>query len=154
MLDPSSDNPDVAEAFADVISEVEKPAEESDGPFIAFSHVNIAFDEVDQFWRTSALPSSVGKPFVFCSRSGVGKSVTLRILMGFLKPDSGSVRVENEEITELDEEGMRAIRKRVTMVFQNGALFDSLSVRENVAFSIARAGEVSPRIRWCRSLSG
>jgi len=49
------------------------------------------------------------------------------MLMGFLKPDEGSIRVEGQEITTLSEEGLRAIRKRVTMVFQNGALFDSLS---------------------------
>jgi phospholipid/cholesterol/gamma-HCH transport system ATP-binding protein len=60
--------------------------------------------------------------------------------MGFLKPDSGSIRVEGQEITSLDEEGMRAIRKRVTMVFQNGALFDSLSVRENIAFPLRERG--------------
>ena len=62
------------------------------------------------------------------------------MIMGFLKPDSGSIHVENQEITALGEEGMRAIRKRVTMVFQNGALFDSLSVRENVAFPLRERG--------------
>ena len=66
------------------------------------------------------------------------------MLMGFLKPDSGSIHVEGQEITSLGEEGVRAIRKRVTMVFQNGALFDSLSVRENVAFPYASAA-ASPR---------
>jgi phospholipid/cholesterol/gamma-HCH transport system ATP-binding protein len=70
----------------------------------------------------------------------VGKSVSLRLLMGFLKPDSGSIHVEGQEITSLCEEGMQAIRKRVTMVFQNGALFDSLSVRENVAFPLREDG--------------
>jgi phospholipid/cholesterol/gamma-HCH transport system ATP-binding protein len=60
--------------------------------------------------------------------------------MGFLKPDAGSVRVEGQEITGLSEEEMRGIRKRVTMVFQNGALFDSLSVRENVAFPLRERG--------------
>ena len=60
--------------------------------------------------------------------------------MGFLKPDSGSIQVEGREIVGLDEEGMRAIRKRVTMVFQNGALFDSLNVRENVAFPLRERG--------------
>ncbi len=60
--------------------------------------------------------------------------------MGFLKPDSGSIRVEGQEITGLNEEGLRAIRKRITMVFQNGALFDSLSVRENVAFPLREKG--------------
>jgi len=60
--------------------------------------------------------------------------------MGFLKPDSGSIRVNGQEITELSEEGMQQIRKRVTMVFQNGALFDSLTVRENVAFPLRERG--------------
>ena len=81
-----------------------------------------------------------GQTLCILGRSGVGKSVALRMLMGFLKPDAGSIRVEGQEITELDEEGMRAIRKRVTMVFQNGALFDSLSVRENVAFPLRERG--------------
>ncbi len=60
--------------------------------------------------------------------------------MGFLQPDSGSIRVEGQEIVGLSEDGMRVIRKRVTMVFQNGALFDSLSVRENVSFALRERG--------------
>jgi phospholipid/cholesterol/gamma-HCH transport system ATP-binding protein len=60
--------------------------------------------------------------------------------MGFLQPDSGSITVEGQEIVGLSEEGMRTIRKRVTMVFQNGALFDSLSVRENVSFALRERG--------------
>jgi phospholipid/cholesterol/gamma-HCH transport system ATP-binding protein len=66
--------------------------------------------------------------------------VALRLLMGFLKPDSGTIHLEGQEITGLSEDGMQAIRKRVTMVFQNGALFDSLSVRENVAFPLRERG--------------
>jgi phospholipid/cholesterol/gamma-HCH transport system ATP-binding protein len=81
-----------------------------------------------------------GQTLCILGRSGVGKSVALRILMGFLKPQVGSISVEGEEINALSEEGMRAIRKRVTMVFQNGALFDSLSVRENVAFPLREHG--------------
>jgi phospholipid/cholesterol/gamma-HCH transport system ATP-binding protein len=69
--------------------------------------------------------------------------------MGFLKPQVGSVYVEGEEINGLGEEGMRAIRKRVTMVFQNGALFDSLSVRENVAFPLReRGGLAEDQVEW------
>jgi phospholipid/cholesterol/gamma-HCH transport system ATP-binding protein len=62
------------------------------------------------------------------------------MLMGFLKPDAGSIRVNGQEVTELNEDGMQQVRKRVTMVFQNGALFDSLSVRENVAFPLRERG--------------
>jgi phospholipid/cholesterol/gamma-HCH transport system ATP-binding protein len=81
-----------------------------------------------------------GQTLCILGRSGVGKSVALRILMGFLHPQVGSIRFEGEEINGLTEEGLRAIRKRVTMVFQNGALFDSLSVRENVAFPLRENG--------------
>ena len=73
-------------------------------------------------------------------RSGVGKSVSLRLLMGFLSADSGSIQFDNQEIVGLDETGMNAIRKRITMVFQNGALFDSMNVRENVAFALRERG--------------
>ena len=69
-------------------------------------------------------------------RSGVGKSVTLSHIMGFLKPDSGRVIVAHEDITDFNEPELRRIRKKVTMVFQSGALFDSLTVAENVLFSL------------------
>jgi phospholipid/cholesterol/gamma-HCH transport system ATP-binding protein len=81
-----------------------------------------------------------GETLCILGRSGVGKSVALRILMGFLKPQVGSIRVDGEEINGLTEEGMQEIRKHVTMVFQNGALFDSLTVRENIAFPLRERG--------------
>jgi phospholipid/cholesterol/gamma-HCH transport system ATP-binding protein len=62
------------------------------------------------------------------------------MLMGFLKPDSGSIHVEGQEITGLNEKEMQALLTRVTMVFQNGALFDSMNVRENVAFPLRERG--------------
>ncbi len=109
------------------------------GPVIVFDKVFISFDGRPVLDDISFTVER-GQTLCVLGRSGVGKSVTLRMLMGFLKPDSGSICVEGEEITGLDEEGMRAIRKRVTMVFQNGALFDSLSVRENVAFPLRERG--------------
>jgi phospholipid/cholesterol/gamma-HCH transport system ATP-binding protein len=81
-----------------------------------------------------------GETLCILGRSGVGKSVSLRILMGFLKPQVGSIRVEGQEINAYTEEEMQAVRRRVTMVFQNGALFDSLTVRENVAFPLRERG--------------
>jgi phospholipid/cholesterol/gamma-HCH transport system ATP-binding protein len=109
---------------------------------IAFKNVSISFNGRPVLEDVSF---SVGRTQTLCilGRSGVGKSVALRLLMGFLKPDSGSIQVEGQEITCLGEEGMQAIRKRVTMVFQNGALFDSLSVRENVAFPLREMGKLS-----------
>jgi phospholipid/cholesterol/gamma-HCH transport system ATP-binding protein len=107
-------------------------------PMIVFENVSIAFSGP----VLEDVSFHVGKGQTLCilGRSGVGKSVSLRILMGFLKPDSGSVRVEGQEITTLSEAEMNVIRKRITMVFQNGALFDSLTVRENVAFPLREQG--------------
>jgi phospholipid/cholesterol/gamma-HCH transport system ATP-binding protein len=110
-------------------------------PIIVFDNVSISFGDHPVLQDVSFFVDR-GQTLCILGRSGVGKSVSLRILMGFLKPDSGSVRVEGKEITVLDEDGMQEIRKRITMVFQNGALFDSLSVRENVAFPLRERGEL------------
>jgi phospholipid/cholesterol/gamma-HCH transport system ATP-binding protein len=77
-----------------------------------------------------------GETLVILGRSGVGKSVTLSHIMGFMKPDSGRVWVAGEDITDRDEAELQPIRTKVTMVFQSGALFDSLSIFENVAFPL------------------
>jgi phospholipid/cholesterol/gamma-HCH transport system ATP-binding protein len=130
MIDRSS-NADSIEALA------QEPE-----PIISFHHVAISFNGRAVLEDVS-FHVDRGQTLCILGRSGVGKSVALRMLMGFLKPDEGSIRVEGQEITELNEEGMRAIRKRVTMVFQNGALFDSLSVRENVAFPLRERGGLS-----------
>jgi phospholipid/cholesterol/gamma-HCH transport system ATP-binding protein len=138
-FDPAPSDP---EPFEPEISEEMRPAPNGQVPaetVIAFRDVSISFDgrpvlENVSFWVNR------GQTLCILGRSGVGKSVALRILMGFLKPDSGSIQVNGQEITGLDEDGMQQIRKRVTMVFQNGALFDSLSVRENVAFPLRERG--------------
>jgi len=77
-----------------------------------------------------------GETVCILGRSGVGKSVSLHHIMGFLKPDAGRVIVAYQDITDYTEEQLEPIRKKVTMVFQNGALFDSLTVGENVAFPL------------------
>jgi phospholipid/cholesterol/gamma-HCH transport system ATP-binding protein len=136
----SMSNPDFAETFASAVAgNITRLAETTSNPIISFSHVNISFNGRPVLEDVS-FHVERGQTLCILGRSGVGKSVALRLLMGFLKPDSGSIRVENQEITGLDEEGMREIRKSVTMVFQNGALFDSLSVRENVAFPLRERG--------------
>jgi phospholipid/cholesterol/gamma-HCH transport system ATP-binding protein len=114
-------------------------AQDSAKPIIVFDDVSISFDGRAVLEHVS-FSVRRGETLCILGRSGVGKSVSLRLLMGFLKPDSGLIQVEGQEITGLDEEGLRAIRKRITMVFQNGALFDSLSVRENVAFPLRERG--------------
>jgi phospholipid/cholesterol/gamma-HCH transport system ATP-binding protein len=77
-----------------------------------------------------------GKTLAIIGRSGVGKSVSLQHIMGFLKPDSGQVIVAHTDVTNMAEVELRQIRRRVTMVFQSGALFDSLTVGENILFSL------------------
>ena len=128
------------ESDAALDEDVPAPAPPADAPsIIEFEHVSISFDD-HAVLEDVSFSVSRGETLCILGRSGVGKSVSLRMLMGFLKPDSGSIRVDGQEITDLDEEGMRAMRKRITMVFQNGALFDSLSVRENVAFPLREHG--------------
>jgi phospholipid/cholesterol/gamma-HCH transport system ATP-binding protein len=105
------------------------------GPYIAFEHVYKSFgslvvlDDVS----FSVLP---GETLCILGRSGVGKSVSLQILMGFLRADKGRVMVAGEDICGFDEKQLQEVRRKVTMVFQNGALFDSISVGENVAFPL------------------
>ena len=81
-----------------------------------------------------------GETVCILGRSGVGKSVSLQMIMGFLKADSGHIWVAHEDVTKFSEPEMETIRKKVTMVFQNGALFDSLTVGENVAFPLRERG--------------
>src|ERR1700687_5579248 len=111
-------------------------------PYVEFREVSKAFGEKVVLDRVSfdVVP---GETVCILGRSGVGKSVSLQILMGFLKPDSGQVIVAGEDITAFSEVQMEAIRKKVTMVFQNGALFDSLTVGENVAFPLREKRELS-----------
>lgn len=124
-----------------VEDKVQASGEECVIPFIAFEHVskafdsNIVLDDVSFF----VLP---GETLCIIGRSGVGKSVSLQQIMGFLQPDSGRILVAGDEITNYSEEQMETVRRKVTMVFQNGALFDSLSVFENVAFPLRERGEL------------
>jgi phospholipid/cholesterol/gamma-HCH transport system ATP-binding protein len=106
-----------------------------DGPYIDFEDVSKTFGDKHVLDDVSfnVMPSET---VCILGRSGVGKSVSLQTIMGFLKPDSGRVIVAHEDITDYNEEQLEAIRKKVTMVFQNGALFDSLTVGENVAFPL------------------
>jgi phospholipid/cholesterol/gamma-HCH transport system ATP-binding protein len=79
---------------------------------------------------------------VILGPSGSGKSTALRLLLGLACPDSGSILVDDEDITCLDEDRMRHVRQRMGMVFQQGALFDSMTVGENVAFSLLEYGHI------------
>src|SRR3954454_6786707 len=104
-------------------------------PYIEFKDVCKAFGSNGAIDHVS-FDVPPGQTMCILGRSGVGKSVSLQLIMGFLKPDFGEVIVAGEDIPKMDEPNLERIRKKVTMVFQNGALFDSLSVGENVAFPL------------------
>jgi len=111
-------------------------------PYIQFQDVSKSFgDRV--VLKNVSFEVLAGEMVCILGRSGVGKSVALHNIMGFLKPDSGRIVVACQDITDYDEVQMEEIRKKVTMVFQNGALFDSLTVGENVAFPLRERRELS-----------
>ena len=125
------------EADAEVIPEVkDKP-----GPYISFEHVCKSFGDFVVLQDVSFWVNP-GETLCILGRSGVGKSVSLQMLMGFLKPDKGTILVAGQDIAGFSEAEMQEVRRKVTMVFQNGALFDSISVGENVAFPLRERGSM------------
>jgi len=109
--------------------------------YISFESVSKSFGSFEvlkgvSFWVNP------GETLCILGRSGVGKSVSLQMLLGFLKPDSGKILVAGEDITKLPEKELQAIRRKVSMVFQSGALFDSITVGENVAFPLRERGDM------------
>jgi phospholipid/cholesterol/gamma-HCH transport system ATP-binding protein len=119
-------------------------------PAIEFRDVRLAFGD-----RTvlDGLSFKVmkGETKIILGGSGCGKSTTIKLVLGLLKPDSGQVLVDGEDITNHNEAQMMIVRKKIGMVFQEGALFDSLSVYDNVAFRLHEQGvpeeEVEPEVR-------
>jgi phospholipid/cholesterol/gamma-HCH transport system ATP-binding protein len=126
------------EAAADALPDVKnKP-----GPYISFEHVYKSFGEFVVLEDVSFYVYP-GETLCILGRSGVGKSVSLQMLLGFLKPDKGMIKVAGENICGFQERELQEIRRKVTMVFQNGALFDSITVGENVAFPMRERGEMA-----------
>lgn len=111
--------------------------------YIEFREVTKAFDDHLVLDHVS-FTVDPGETCVIMGRSGVGKSVTLKHILGFLKPDSGRVIVAGQDITDWTEQQLVQIRRRVTMVFQSGALFDSLTIGENIAFPLDDRKDLSP----------
>jgi phospholipid/cholesterol/gamma-HCH transport system ATP-binding protein len=108
--------------------------------YFEFRNVSKAFDDNEVLKDVSFFVEQ-GETAVIMGRSGVGKSVSLKLLLGFLKPDEGKIIVAGQDVTDWNEKQFSEIRRRVTMVFQSGALFDSLTVAENVAFPLETRGE-------------
>jgi phospholipid/cholesterol/gamma-HCH transport system ATP-binding protein len=119
-----------AEAEAQARSHTPPPAN-----FFEFRNVNKAFDD-HVVLNDVSFTVKRGETCVIMGRSGVGKSVSLKHIMGFLKADSGQIIVDGEDVTNYTEREFEEVRRKVTMVFQSGALFDSLTVSDNIAFPL------------------
>ena len=105
------------------------------GPIIVFDKVWLAFDD-KVILRDVSFTLQTGHTKIFLGASGAGKSTILRLILGLLMPDKGRIFVNGEEVDTMTEDQMRAVRSDLGMVFQEGALFDSLTVRENVGYKL------------------
>ncbi|HWB03546.1 MAG TPA: ATP-binding cassette domain-containing protein [Verrucomicrobiales bacterium] len=109
-------------------------------PFIELRGLHKRIGE-QQILRGMDLTIGAGESLAIIGGSGTGKSVTLKLIMGLMNATSGSIRVDGQEITTLNERKLGPHRRKIGMLFQDGALFDSLTVEENVAFPLVEAGE-------------
>ena len=108
-----------------------------DTPAVELRNVSKAFGE-RRVLDDVSLVVPAGRAICILGRSGTGKSVTLKHIVGLMQPDAGHVLVEGEDITSLGPTDLARVRKRVGLLFQHAALFDSISVGENVAFPLRR----------------
>jgi phospholipid/cholesterol/gamma-HCH transport system ATP-binding protein len=119
-------------------------------PAIEFRDVVLAFDDRIILNKLS-FKVLKGETKIILGGSGGGKSTIIKLVLGLLKPDEGRVLVDGEDITDYNEVQMMSVRKKIGMVFQEGALFDSLSVYDNVAYRLHEQGlaeeEVEPEVR-------
>jgi phospholipid/cholesterol/gamma-HCH transport system ATP-binding protein len=105
------------------------------GPIVVFDDVSLAFDD-KEILRDISFTLKTGHTKVFLGASGAGKSTILRLILGLLKPDSGRIFVNGERVDNMKEDDLMKVRGDLGMVFQEGALFDSLTVRENVGYKL------------------
>ena len=105
------------------------------GPIVVFDMVHLAFDE-KVILRDVSFTLQTGHTKIFLGASGAGKSTILRLALGLLRPDAGRIFVNGEQIDRMKEDQLMRVRADLGMVFQEGALFDSLTVRENVGYKL------------------
>jgi phospholipid/cholesterol/gamma-HCH transport system ATP-binding protein len=123
-------------------------------PLIRFSGVKKAFGP-KVVYQSLNLDIHAGEAVTIVGGSGVGKSVMLKLLIGLLRADAGSIVFDGEEVTRMNERALSTVRRRVAMLFQSGALFDSQSVGENVAYGLKEhyfrtmtRAEIMERVAW------
>lgn len=137
--------------LSDSVSQTAPEILEGEGaPILLVDKVSLAFDE-KVILRDVSFALLAGHTKVILGASGAGKSMTLKIILGLLRPDGGRVWVNGHRVDELDERSLMEVRAEIGMVFQEGALFDSLTVRENVGYRLSEElgmppGEVDARV--------
>jgi len=119
-----------------------RPVSPSRPPYLKLDHVSISFGS-NRVLNDVSFVVMPGETMCIMGRSGVGKSVCLRLIMGFLKPDAGRVIAAEKDITNYSEHELVRVHEQVTMVFQSGALFDYLTVCDNVAFPLRERRDLS-----------
>jgi phospholipid/cholesterol/gamma-HCH transport system ATP-binding protein len=119
-----------------------KSSQDASSPSIVFEQVSIAFERKPVLDGIS-FQLAKGETKAIFGVAGSGKSTILKLSLGLIKPDDGHIYVLGEDVTELSEEALFDLRRKIGMVFQESALFDSLTVRENVAFRLFEEGNVS-----------
>lgn len=131
----------ITEAEMAATADIQEAVDEPDRilPAIEFRDVHLSFDD-KKILNGVSFTVRRGETKIILGRSGGGKSTTIRLILGLLKPDSGQILVDGEDITHYTEEEMMGVRQKMGMVFQEGALFDSLSVFENVAYRLQEQG--------------
>jgi phospholipid/cholesterol/gamma-HCH transport system ATP-binding protein len=136
---------------AEMLDREQAPVDAPDGPAVRLDHVTKAFGGRKVLDDVS-FEVPAGSGFVVLGRSGTGKSVTLKHMIGLMRPDKGRVFVRQDEISALSGPRLSRVRRRIGFLFQNAALFDSISVGENVAFPLQRhtkmtEGEIAAKAR-------
>jgi phospholipid/cholesterol/gamma-HCH transport system ATP-binding protein len=134
-------NLEIAESEMAPTADIKDAVDEPDRilPAIEFRDVHLSFDD-KKILNGVSFTVRRGETKIILGRSGGGKSTTIRLVLGLLKPDSGQILIDGEDITHYTEEEMMRVRQKIGMVFQEGALFDSLSVYENVAYRLLEQG--------------
>ncbi len=127
-------------------SQAVAPTVEPQPPAVRLHQVYKSFGDFEVL-KDFNLEIARGEIFTVLGPSGAGKSVTLKLIMGLLRPDSGSIQIFGRELSDMPESDLSDVRKRLGMVFQMGALFDSMTVAENVGFALERHTDMSPEQR-------
>jgi phospholipid/cholesterol/gamma-HCH transport system ATP-binding protein len=116
-----------------------------DGPIVVFDKVSLAFDD-KVILRNVSFTLITGRTKIILGASGAGKSTILKLILGLLKPDSGVIWVNGERVDTMSELEMMKVRADLGMVFQEGALFDSLTVAENVGYKLYEETNMPPQL--------